>query len=75
MKKSSVVTGIIILVNACIWGFAMIMSSRALSGTGAYQQIGHILSGSAAMSLLVVGGGLSVLAMGMKSRTSKREDR
>jgi hypothetical protein len=66
--------GIIIIVNACIWGFTMIMSSRALSGTGAYEQIQGILSGSAAMSLLVVGGGLAGLATGLKSGTSKRED-
>jgi len=74
MKKTAVVIGIVILVNACIWGFAMIMSSRALSGTGAYQQIQHILSGCAGMSLLVVGGGLSGLATGLKSKTSKREE-
>ena len=67
MKRQASVIGIIILVNACIWGFAMIMSSRALSGTGAYQQIQHILSGCAAMSLLVVGGGLGGLLMGLKS--------
>ena len=66
--------GMIILVNACIWGFAMIMSSRALSGTGAYEQIQHILGGSAAMSLLVVGGGLAGLATWLKSGTSKSED-
>jgi len=74
MKKTAVVIGIVILVNACIWGFAMLMSSRALSGTGAYQQIQHILSGCAGMSFLVVGGGLSGLAMRLKSETSKREE-
>ncbi len=74
MKNTAVVIGIGFLVNACIWGFAMIMSSRALSGTGAYQQIEHILSGSAAMSLLVVGGGLVGLAMGSMSGTSRREE-
>ena len=74
MKNTAVVIGIVILVNACIWGFAMIMSSRALSGTDAYQQIQHILGGCAALSLLVVGGGLSGLAIGLKSGTSKRED-
>ncbi|MDB4306019.1 hypothetical protein N9980_00470 [bacterium] len=71
---AAVMIGIVILINACIWGFAMIMSSRALSGTGAYQQIEHILSGSAAMSLLVVGGGLAGLTRGLKSGTSKREE-
>jgi len=74
MKNTAALIGIIILVNACIWGFVMIMSSRALSGTDAYQQIQHILGGGAAMSLLVVGAGLSGLAAGLKSKTSKPED-
>ena len=74
MKRKVAVIGIVIIVNACIWGFAMIMSSRALSGTGAYQQIQHILSGSAAMSLLVVGGGLGGLVTQLKAGASKRED-
>ena len=74
MKNSAALIGIIILVNACIWGFAMIMSSRALSGTDAYEQIQHILSGGAAMSLIVVGGGLAGLASRLKPGTSKRED-
>ncbi len=67
MMKSAAVIPVIILVNACIWGFAMIMSSRALSGTDAYQQIQHILSGGAGASLLVVGGGLAGLAKKLKS--------
>ena len=61
VKSRAVLVGIIILVNACIWGFAMIMSSRELSGTGAYEQIQNILAGCSAASLLVVGGGLSGL--------------
>jgi hypothetical protein len=68
------VIGIVIVVNACIWGFAMIMSSRALSGTGAYQEIQHILGGCAAMSLLVVGGGLGGIVAQLKSRTPREED-
>ena len=67
MKKTATVIGIIILVNACIWGYTMTMSSRALSGTGAYQEIQHILQISAAVSLLVVGGGLAGLATRLKS--------
>ena len=74
MKNRAAVVGVIILVNACIWGFAMIMSSRALSGTGAYEQIQHILGGCAGMSLVVVGGGLAGLVSGLKSGTSKSED-
>jgi hypothetical protein len=49
---------VIIIVNACLWGFAMIMSAHALRGTGAYQQIQHILGGCAAASMLVVLSGL-----------------
>ena len=75
MKNSAALIGVIILVNACIWGFAMIMSARALSGTGMYQQIQHILSGGAAMSLLVVGGGLAGLLSTLKSGASKQEDK
>lgn len=47
----------VIIVNACIWGFALIMCSIRLSGTGAYQQIQLILGGCAAASLLIVGVG------------------
>ena len=59
MNRPAVVIPLIIIVNACIWGFAMIMSSHTLSDTGAYEQIQHILIGGAAASLLVVGGGLA----------------
>ncbi len=67
MDKPKSIIPAIIIVNALIWGFAMIMSSRALSGTDTYEQIQHILSGGAAISLLVVGGGLSSLAKKLKS--------
>jgi len=67
MNRPAAVIPIIIIVNACIWGLAMIMSSRALSGTGAYEQIQNILGGGAAASLLVVGGGLGGLAKKLKS--------
>ena len=67
MNRPAVVIPVIIIVNACIWGFAMIMSSHTLSGTGAYQQIQHILGGSAGASLLVVGGGIAGLAKKLKS--------
>lgn len=68
MNRPAVVIPVIIIVNACIWGLAIIMSSRTLSGTGAYQQIQHILGGGAAASLLVVGGGLGGLAKMLKSQ-------
>ena len=74
MKNNAALIGVIIVVNACIWGFVMIMSSRALSGTGMYQQIQHILSGGAAMSLLVVGGGLAGMVSVWKSGASKQKD-
>ena len=62
MNRPAVLIPLIVIVNACIWGFAIIMSSHTLSGTGAYQQIQHILSGSAGVSLVVVGGGMAGLA-------------
>ena len=68
MNKPAVVIPVVIIVNACIWGLAMLMSSRTLSGTGAYQEIQHILGGGAAASLLVVGGGLGELAKKLKSK-------
>ena len=67
MNRPAVVIPVIIIVNACIWGFTMIMSSHTLSGTGAYQQIQNILGGGAAASLLVVGGGVAGLAKNLKS--------
>ena len=39
MNKSAVIVPVVIIVNACIWGLTMIMSSHTLSGTGAYKQI------------------------------------
>ncbi|MFH1501659.1 MAG: hypothetical protein ABIG03_01300 [Candidatus Eisenbacteria bacterium] len=62
MKGQTPTIAVIIILNACLWGFAMIMSAHTLSGTGAYQQIQHILGGSAAASLIVVGGGLAAAA-------------
>ncbi|MCK5115070.1 MAG: hypothetical protein KAR44_00600 [Candidatus Aegiribacteria sp.] len=67
MNKPAVIIPVIIIVNACIWGFAMLISSNTLSGTGAYQQIQHILIGSAGTSLVVVGGGLAWLEKKLKS--------
>ena len=69
MNRPAVVIPLIIIVNACLWGFAMIMSSHTLSGTGAYQEIQHILAGCAGASLIVVGGGLAATA-----KTAKQGD-
>ena len=68
MNRPAVIIPIILIVNACIWGLAIIMSSKALSGTGAYEQIQNILGGGATASLLVVGGGLGGLAKQLKSK-------
>ena len=68
MNRPAVVIPIIIVVNACLWGFAMLMSSHTLSGTGAYQQIQNILGGCSAASLIVVGGGLAAVAKMAKQR-------
>ena len=44
----------------------MLMSSHTLSGTGAYQEIQHVLAACAATSLIVVGGGLAAVAKKQK---------
>lgn len=54
MRREAVIT----IVNACIWGFVLIMTSYALRGTDAYEKIQLILGGGAAASLLVVGTGI-----------------
>lgn len=66
MNKTVAVIGVVIIVNACTWGFAMIMSAHTLAGTGAYQQIQNILAGCAVASLIVVGGGLGGLLLNLK---------
>ncbi|MBT3317037.1 hypothetical protein HN388_03570 [bacterium] len=66
MNKPATVIPMVIILNACIWGFVMIMSAKTLSGTGAYQQIQPFLSGGAGFSLLLVGGGLGGLAKKLK---------
>jgi hypothetical protein len=58
MKERGATIAATIIVNACIWGFTMIMSARALRGTGGYQEIQNILAGSALASMIVVAGGL-----------------
>ena len=61
MKPLTGVIATTIIVNACIWGFAIIMCSISLSGTGGYEKIQNILGGCAGVSLAVVGGGLAML--------------
>ena len=71
MKKPAVLLGLIIIVNACLWGFTILMVSHTLRGTGAYQQIQHILGGSAGMSVVIVGGGMASVVASLKGK--KRE--
>ena len=68
MNRPTSVIAIIIIVNACLWGFAMIMSSRALSGTGAYAEIQGTLAACSAASLIVVGGGLAAVRKKMDDK-------
>ena len=65
-KPAAAILGTIVIANACIWGFVILMSSHTLSGTGAYEQIQTILGGGAAASLLVVGGGFAGLMSTLK---------
>jgi hypothetical protein len=63
MRKGAV----IVIINACIWGFVLITTASALEGTGAYEKIQLILGGGAAASLLVVG-------IGLRGNSKKRSD-
>jgi hypothetical protein len=74
VNKPAAILGVIIIVNACLWGFTIIMVSRTLSGTGAYQEIQHILGGAAGMSTVIVGGGMAGLMASLKKKASESED-
>ena len=67
MNRPAVIIPVIIIVNACIWGFAIVMSAHTLSGSGAYPLIANILGGCAIASFLVVSGGIVGLARRLKS--------
>jgi hypothetical protein len=73
VNKPPVILGAIIIVNACLWGFTIIMVSYTLRETGAYQEIQHILGAGAGVSTVIVGGGMGSLVSLMKSR--KEEER
>ncbi len=62
MNRRPAVIATVTIVNACLWGLAMLMSAHTLRGTGAYQEIQLILSGCTVASLVVVGGGLAAVA-------------
>ena len=68
MNKPVVILPLIVIVNACLWGFAIIMISRTLKGTGAYQEIQHILGAAAGMSTVIVGGGIAGVMTSLKSK-------
>jgi hypothetical protein len=68
MNRPAVVVPIIILINACIWAFTIIMCAHTLRGTGAYQLIQNILAGSTIASLVTVGGGLAGVVKILKSK-------
>ncbi len=73
MKQPAVIIGILIIVNACMWGFTLIMCSRALSGTGMYAEIQNILGGMAGMSTIIIGGGMSTLVPMMRKQLEADE--
>lgn len=66
MKKNAWIIGATLILNACLWGFAMIMSAHTLKGTGSYQQIQHVLGGCAGASLMLLIAGFGGLAMKSK---------
>jgi hypothetical protein len=47
--------GLVIIVNAVIWGAVIVGCSLALSNTGTYPRIQMILAGGATASLFLVG--------------------
>ena len=74
MKRPAIATvAVIVIVNALIWGFTMIMCAHKLSGTGAYQQIQNLLAGGSSMSLIVVGGGMAALVNGLGLGKMKKD--
>ena len=73
MNKPVTILGTIIIVNACLWGFTIIMVSHTLKGTGAYQEIQHILGAAAGMSTVIVGGGMAGLMATMKAKKREAE--
>ena len=68
MNKPVVILPLIIIVNACLWGFTILMISHTLKGTGAYQEIQNILGAGAGMSTVIVGRGIAGLLMSLKAK-------
>jgi hypothetical protein len=59
---------LLIIVNACLWGFTILMVAHTLRGTGAYQEIQHVLGAGAGMSIVIVGGGMAGLVKSLKAQ-------
>ena len=68
VKKPEVILPLIVIVNACLWGFTILMVSHTLRGTGAYQEIQHLLGAGAGASTVIVGGGIGGLMVSLKAR-------
>jgi len=71
VRKPEVILPLIIIVNACLWGFTILMISHTLKGIGAhgaYQEIQNILGAGAGMSTVIVGGGIGGLFVSLKAK-------
>jgi hypothetical protein len=68
VRNPKVLLPLLIIVNACLWGFTILMVSYTLRGTGAYQEIQHILGGAAGISIVIVGGGMAGLVRSLKAQ-------
>jgi len=56
MQKARV--GFVIIANAIVWGAVIIGCSLALKGTGMYHEIQYYLSTGAAVTTLIIFGGV-----------------
>ena len=75
MSEPKIIIPILIIVNACMWGFTILMVSHTLRGTGAYQEIQHILGAMAGMSTVIIGGGMASLISSMKAKQGETEQK
>ena len=75
MKKPAVIVPLLIIVNACLWGFTILMVSHTLKGTGAYKEIQHILGAGAGMSTVILGGGMASVLASLKSKEREPNSR
>ena len=75
MRDPKVLLPLLIIVNACIWGFTILMVAHTLRGTGAYQEIQSILGAAAGMSIVIVGGGMAALFTSLKAQKQEPDSR